>query len=147
MKFMTESEELFLIDSNILVYAYEKEESIKKDEAKNLLKECLLGVKQFAISIQNLSEFVFVTTKKGKLTIDEAKYFVIKMAQFEGFKKINYSAETIPLALDITQQFKTSFWDSLLAATMKENGIFSIYTENTKDFKIPWINAVNPFKK
>ncbi len=37
-----------------------------------------------------------------------------------------------------------SFWDSLLAATMKENNIFNIYTENIKDFKVPWINAINP---
>ena len=67
------------------------------------------------------------------------------MSQFEGFKKINYSAETIPLALDIVQQFKMPFWDALLAATMRDNGIFNIYTENAKDFKMPWINAVNPF--
>lgn len=146
MKFMTESKELFLIDSNILVYAYEKEESIKKDKAKKLLMECLLGIRQFAISSQNLSEFVSVTTKKGKLSIEEAKNFAMKVAQFKGFKKINYSAETIPLALDIVQQFKMSFWDSLLAATMRENGIFNIYTENTSDFKITWINAVNTFK-
>lgn len=144
MKFMTDSKELFLIDSNILVYAYEKGESIKKDKAKKLLKECLLGIRQFALSNQNIVEFVSVTTKKGKLNIDEAKNFVIKATQFEGFKKINYSAETIVFALDIVQQFKMSFWDSLLAATMRENGIFNIYTENAKDFKMPWINAINP---
>ena len=142
---MTESKGLFLIDSNVLIYAYEREESIKKDKAKKLLKECLLGIRLFAISSQNLAEFVSVTTKKDKLSTDEAKNFVIKMSQFEGFKKINYSAETIPLALDIVQQFKMPFWDALLAATMRENGIFNIYTENAKDFKMPWINAVNPF--
>ena len=141
---MTESKGLFLIDSNVLIYAYEKEESIKKDKAKKLLKECLLGIRLFAISSQNLAEFVYVITKKDKLSTDEAKNFVIKMSQFEGFKKINYSAETIPLALDIVQQFKMPFWDSLLAATMRENGVFNIYTENAKDFKMPWINAVNP---
>lgn len=142
---MTESKELFLIDSNIFIYAFEKEENYKKDKAKRLLNECLSGVRQFTISSQNLSEFVSVTTRKGKLSIDEAKNFIIKAAEFEGFKKINYSAETIVFALDFVQQFKMSFWDSLLAATMRENGIFNIYTENTKDFKMPWINAVNPF--
>ena len=142
---MTDSKELFLIDSNIFIYAYEREESIKKNNAKKLLKECLLGMRQFALSNQNLSEFVSVTTRKGKLNIDEAKNFVLKAAQFEGFKKINYNAETIASALDIVQQFKMSFWDSLLAATMKENGIFNLYTENTSDFKIPWLNVVNPF--
>ena len=142
---MTESNELFLIDSNILVYACEKEDSIKKDKAKKLLRECLLGLRQCVISNQNLAEFGSVTTKKDKLSIDEAKNFASKIAQFEGLKKINYTAETIPLALDIVQEFKMSFWDSLLAATMRENGIFKIYTENVKDFKMPWIKAVNIF--
>mgnify|MGYP001605305654 CR=1 FL=1 len=143
---MTESKGLFLIDSNILVYAYEKEESSKKNKAKSLLDECLLGAKEFALSAQNLSEFVSVAIKKGKLNLDEARNFADKIAQFQGFKKINYKAETVPLALDIMQQFKTSFWDSLLAATMRENGIFNIYTENVNDFKMPWIKAVNPLK-
>lgn len=145
MKSMTDSYELFLIDSNILVYAYEKEESAKKDKAKKLLQECLYGRRQFAISNQNLAEFAFVSTSKGKLSIDEVSNFVIKMSQFEGYKKVNYRNETIAFALDIVQQFKMSFWDSLLAATMRENGIFNIYTENVKDFKMPWIKAVNPF--
>ena len=143
---MTESKGLFLIDSNVLIYAYEREESIKKDKAKKLLKECLLGIRQFAVSSQNLAEFASVTTKKDKLSIDEAKNFVVKIVQFEGLKKINCNAEPIPIALDIMQQHKMSFRDSLLAATMKENSIFNIYTENTKDFKMPWIKTVNPLK-
>ena len=144
MNSMTESEELFLIDSNLLVYAYEKEGSAKKEKAKELLNECLSGERQFAISSQNLSEFVSATTRKGKLSIEEARNFVIKLSKFEGFRKINYRVETIPIALEFVQQFKASFWDSLLAATMRKNGIFNIYTENVKDFKMPWINAVNP---
>lgn len=144
MNSMTESEELFLIDSNLLVYAYEKEGSAKKEKAKELLNECLSGERQFAISSQNLSEFVSATTRKGKLSIEEARNFVIKLSKFEGFRKINYRVETIPIALEFVQQFKASFWDSLLAAIMRENGIFNIYTENVKDFKMPWINAVNP---
>ena len=141
---MTESKELFLIDSNILVYAFEKEEGIKKDKAKKLLDGCIFGTREFAISNQNLAEFILVVTRKGKLSVEEAKNLAIKIAQFQGFKKINYDSNTIPIALNIMQDSKASFWDSLLAATMKENGIFNIYTENAKDFKMPWINAVNP---
>ena len=37
-------------------------------------------------------------------------------------------------------------WDAFIAATMIENKIFNIYTENTKDFsKIDGIKARNPF--
>lgn len=146
MKFMTEDSEIFLIDTNILVYAYEKEASIKKDKAKSLLDECLVSNREFAISNQNLSEFASVSTTKGKLSIEEAKNFALKATQFQGFRKINYKAETVASALEIAREFKTPFWDSLLAATMRENGIFNIYTENVSDFKIPWIKAVNPLK-
>lgn len=146
MKFMTEDSELFLVDTNIFIYAFEKEDNTKKSKSRNLLDECFSGIREFAISNQNLAEFASVSTKKGKLSIEDAKNFVVKATQFQGFKKISYRAETIPLALEFMHQFKTSFWDSLLAATMRENGIFNIYTENINDFKMPWIKAVNPLK-
>ena len=39
-----------------------------------------------------------------------------------------------------------NYWDAFIAATMIENKIFNIYTENTKDFlKIDGIKARNPF--
>ena len=134
------------MNTNTFIYAYEKEESVKKSKSKNLLDECFSGIREFAISNQNLAEFVSVSMRKGKLNIEEAKNFAVKATQFRGFKKINYRTETVAFALDIVQQFKTSFWDSLLAATMRENGVFNIYTENISDFKIPWIKAVNPLK-
>jgi predicted nucleic acid-binding protein len=37
-------------------------------------------------------------------------------------------------------------WDAAIAATMKENDIFEIVTENVKDFKkIPQLKVSNPF--
>ncbi len=42
----------------------------------------------------------------------------------------------------------TPFWDALIAETMLENGVSTIYTENEKDFKkMRGINAINPFKQ
>ena len=145
MKFMKEDSSIFLLDTNILVYASEQEESIKNKKTKELVNKCWQGEDNFAVSAQNLAEFVFVSTRKAKLDFNQAKIFAWYIIEFEGFKKINYSAKTILSAIDIAIEFKMFFWDSLLAATMKENGIFNIYTENEKDFKMPWINAVNPF--
>ena len=145
MKFMT-GNELFLIDTNLFVYAFEREEGIKNKKAKELLNRCWQGKDSFAVSLQNLVEFVSVTTRKAKLDFDQAKNAVWVVINFSGFKKINYSTRTIISAAEIADEFNMSFWDSLLAVTMRENGIFNIYTENTRDFKMPWINAVNPFK-
>jgi predicted nucleic acid-binding protein len=42
--------------------------------------------------------------------------------------------------------YEVHYWDALIAATMRENNIFCIYTENG-DFKsIPWLKVINPFE-
>lgn len=140
-----ESFRLFLVDTNILVYAYENENSLKKRKAFELIKQCFRSEISLAVSNQNLAEFTYVTVKKRKLTLNEAKVNVEDISKFGGFRKIAYSSETILSAIDLANEFNMPFWDSLLAATMRENGIFNLYTENAKDFKMPWINAVNPF--
>lgn len=141
---MKEDSDLFLIDTNILVYAFSQEQEIKNKKAKALIDKCWDGFINLAVSNQNLAEFVFVSTKKSKLSFNRVKSIIEYITIFRGFKKINYSEKTIHLAIDLAHQFQIPFWDSLLAATMKENNIFNIYRENTKDFKIKWINAVNP---
>ena len=146
MKFMTESE-LFLIDTNLLVYAYDEEDCIKRDVSKSFLNNCFEKKVKLAISNQNLAEFVSVTTRKKKLSLEQAKVNVDDILNSDGFVKINYSSSTVLSAIAVAEEHKMSFWDALLAATMKENGIFNIYTENTKDFKMKWIDAVNPFDK
>lgn len=144
---MTEDfEELFLIDSNLIIYAYDKDEITKQKRSEEILTQCFRGNISLAVSSQNLAEFVFVVTRKNKLSWGEAMINAQDIINFMGFKKIDYNANTVVSAAEIAQEFKTSFWDSLLAATMRENGIFNIYTENVNDFKIPWIKAVNPLK-
>lgn len=142
---MTDASNLFLVDTNILVYASEKETSAKSKKAKEIIDRCWNGKDVFAISSQNLAEFVFVTNKKTKLDLKEAEKFTKFIVDFAGFIKISYNHNTVMSAIEIANEFRMPFWDSLLAATMKENGIFNIYTENAKDFKMPWMNAVNPF--
>jgi len=139
-------DELFLIDTNVLVYAYETENSSKKRIAAKLLEKCFLKEVNLAVSAQNISEFIYVAIKKGKLSHDEARINAEDIVKFNGFRKIAYSPQTILHAIDMAKEFNMPFWDALLAATMKENHIYNIYTENIKDFRMPWINAVNPFQ-
>ena len=147
MSCMINANKLFLVDSNMIIYAFELTESDKNQKAKKLIDECWIGKIRLAVSSQNLAEFAYTATSKAKLDFRRVKTAVDYIASFDGFIKINYSTSTVLTAIDIANEYNMPFWDSLLAATMKENGIFNIYTENTKDFKIPWINAVNPFKK
>ena len=141
---MTENERIFL-DTNILVYAFDLSEKTKHEKCRKIISECFEGKKNFYLSNQSLAEFVSVVSKKIEtpLPFSEIKEIIQEINSVNSWKKINYSNKTIESLL--MQDLKTSFWDSLIAETMKENNVFVIYTENTKDFnKIQGIKAVNP---
>ena len=65
--------------------------------------------------------------------------------EFEGFLKLEPKKETISKAMGISIKNNMNYWDSLIIATMIENEIFNIYTENAKDFKIDEVKIINPF--
>ena len=139
-------DEIFLVDTNIIVYAYEIENSERKKKSMEILEKCWKNELTLAVSNQNLAEFSVVSLKKLKLEASKVKEIVKDISNFSGFKKIKYSNSTILAQIDIVEKHKMSFWDSLITATMIENGIFNIYTENDKDFKMPSLNVINPFK-
>ena len=139
-------DEIFLVDTNIIVYAYEIENSERKKKSMEILEKCWKNELTLAVSNQNLAEFSVVSLKKLKLEASKVKEIVKDISNFSGFKKTKYSNSTILAAIDIVEKYKMSFWDSLITATMIENGIFNIYTENDKDFKMLSLNVINPFK-
>ncbi|MBN2127740.1 MAG: PIN domain-containing protein [Candidatus Diapherotrites archaeon] len=133
-----------LIDSNILVYAFDSSEKNKQEKAKKFLTEIMIN-KKGILSIQNLAEFHATVTKKINKPISKEESQQIIKELSDSFEILKYSEKTIINSINFENLYKTHFWDSLLASTMQENNVFLIYTENTKDFKkIPWIKAVNP---
>lgn len=146
MNSMTDNE-LFLLDSNIIIYNYDKADMKKHTIAKNLIDECWKGEEKLCLSSQNLSEFFYASTRKNLLDKKIVVNIISDILDFPGWVKINFNHKTVLEAAKISHEHKMHYWDSLLAATMKQNGVFNIYTENAKDFKAPWINAVNPFDK
>lgn len=137
-----------LMDTNILVYAFDGRNAEKWGVAKKLLEKCFRRELNAAVSVQNLNEFCNVMTKKVNIRILPSE--LLSMLGFftdSGcFKLIHFSVETIERAVNSYDEGK-HYWDCLLAATMLENGITTVYTENTKGFeRIEGIKAVNPFK-
>jgi len=144
---MTENNTIFLIDTNILIYAFDESEPLKHKIASQLLLSYIDTGNSFAVSTQNLGEFFNIITTRIKKTIEKEKAIAIiqELIKLKNNSILEIKPTTIIFGCHVSRDYNLHFWDSLLAATMKENGIFNIYTENTKDFKIPWIKAVNPF--
>lgn len=146
---MNEATKIFLIDTNILVYAYDTTDSRKHKIALQLLEKCWKKEIQYAISAQNLSEFFIIITRKvpHPLPVAEAEIIIQDICAFSGWMVLHYTKHTLQRSIQLHKETGTHFWDALIAATMQEAGIAHIYTENEKDFKLfENITVVNPFK-
>jgi len=133
-----------LVDTNILVYAYDKDAGIKHNKAFQLLEQVFNGEKELYISNQNLAELFKVLVIEKNVPIKDAKEIIMAFIFSKNWIKVSYKQETIIGAMHLYQK-GFHFWDCLIAATALENFINIIYTENTKDFKnISGMTAVNP---
>lgn len=135
-----------LIDSNILVYAINKD-SNKYKKAVNFLKNNEFDL---VLSHQNILEAIRVLTHpkyshpiKPQLAIEA----VLLIAN--GCRIISPNNITYHIVLDYIKKFNLSgnrIFDAYLAATALSNGIDEIATDNTKDFqKMTEIKIINPF--
>ncbi|MHB8566420.1 MAG: PIN domain-containing protein [Nitrososphaerales archaeon] len=113
----------------------------------DIVRDGFEGDAQYYLSNQVLSElFVVLTKHVGKpLSKERAATVVSGFADSSKWKKLNYTHLTVKMALQDLQTVSTSFWDILIAETMREAGVKVVYTENERDFrKIPWIQVKNP---
>jgi len=142
------SDELALIDSNLLSYVFDESEPEKRRVCRELVADCWKGKRKYVVSVQNLSEFYVVVTEKISQPIPEivAKRFLELIISFQGWIVLNFNARTVLSAIDISTQYDIHYWDALLAATMRENKIFNIYTEDGHFKNIPWLKVINPLE-
>ena len=146
MNFMIEDD--ILIDSNVLIYAFDKDENEKNPIAKAILERIFNGEMNAFLSTQNLSEFYYNVTKKIKkpLEVTEAKEIISDLVSLSNIKIVKIDENTIINAIEISMKCNIHYWDALIASVMKENNIYNIITENDKDFKkISWLKVINPF--
>lgn len=141
------SDDLVHIDTNLLVYAMDRSEPAKQSVCNELFEECWSQKRSFTVSVQNLSEFYATTTKKivNPIPKRDARKFVSVIVDFRNWKVIAPVAQTIPAAIDLSIKHNVHYWDAVIATTMRENDVFSIYTEDRDFSRIPWLTVVNPF--
>jgi predicted nucleic acid-binding protein len=142
-----------LLDSNILVYAYDKLSS-NHEQAKRIVEKAIIGEIEAYLSAQVLYEFFAVITNPKKasipMAIDQAADLCLDLWECSEIKKIVSSESTASETFRQARKRKLSsaeIFDCVLAVTAKENGINVIYTENTRDFRnYDSIKAINPLK-
>lgn len=134
----------FFLDTNILVYAFDSPESLKRKTSDKLIKDAHLG--KGCISFQVIQEFLNVATRKfiTPLRTNDAQKYLAKI--LFPVCEVFPSEELYYIALEISERWKYSFYDSLIIAAALEANCSILYSEDLHDNqKIYGLNIVNPY--
>jgi predicted nucleic acid-binding protein len=143
-----------LLDTNILVHAYNKSSPHQK-EASDILRRALKGETQACLMPQVLYELFAVITNSKRvekpLSANEAAELCIDLWECNEIEKLNPSV-VVPLEVfKLAKKQKldrAEVFDCVLAVTAKENGVETVYTENVDDFKrYAFLKTLNPFER
>lgn len=139
----TSVERRFSLDSNILVYAADREADENRHETSVALvaqaarSDCVL-------TLQSLTEFFFVTTRKRLLRPEDAGAFVGDW--LEVFRVAPNATRDLLDAMQALQGFRISFWDAMLWATARRAGCSTILSEDFQDGQVvQGVRFINPF--
>jgi len=146
---------MFAIDTNILVYAHNKDSEFNK-KATAFLEKVMNdrdkeGNLPVCIPAQVLMEFINVITRqnlKSPLSLKEAINAVQDYLDFDT-QIINQRETQIQTFIELLSTVSTrkKVFDVVLAATLKDNDIKGLYTLNVDDFKdFEFLEVVNPFE-
>ncbi len=133
------------VDTNLIVYAYDKDAGEKHRIAADIMKDLWhsgLGT----ISTQILQEFFVTLTKKisAPLNISVVREMIRRLSRWD---VVLIDADLIIRATELQERYKYSFWDSLIIASAIAGGVKTILSEDLTDGQIiQGITIENPFK-
>jgi predicted nucleic acid-binding protein len=140
-----------LLDTNVLIYATLSGDSRHTSACEILEMRNRKGVEVF-VSIQNLAEMYPNLTGPKNEPPDSpavARAKIRSIASLPGITVLPMTMETISRALELCERYgrtRQDYFDMQLGALMLEEGIETVITENTADFKmVEGIKALNPF--
>lgn len=137
-----------LIDSNLVVYFFDRKSNFHS-KTVSFLKKLKIEKNQLFLAQQNILEIEKVLIKLYKLN---SKEVVSDIENFIEAMKVSLISPLKSTYLIYHQYLEKNpktkdIFDLYLAATMIDNEVATIYTNNDKDFQgIGGIKAINPLK-
>jgi len=135
----------YFIDTNILVYSFDKSNLQKQQTSKKIVSDALYN-HEGCISYQVIQEFINVALQKfdTPLTKDDCIKYVINV--LEPLCEVLSSIELYKDALEIKEGWQYSFYDSLIISSALRANCNILYTEDLQNKQqIRDLVIINPF--
>lgn len=134
------------VDTNVLVYAEDRDAGPKHEIARDLLVD-LWKTGQGVVSIQVLQEFYVTITKKPKKPLSPSKALEI-VREYLTWEVIDNTPALLVAAIELHQKARLSFWDAAVVQAAIDARCSRLYTEDLNaNQRFGSLVIENPFKQ
>lgn len=142
---VVEPDERFFLDTNVLIYVFDRSAPDKQRVAEQLVRQGL-ATGQGTISVQVVQEFLHAARRKFQrpMTLDERREHLqtVLAPLCQHFPTIS----SYDHALLLTEETGYSFYDALILTAAIESGCATLLTEDLQhDRVVQGVRIVNPF--
>ena len=134
----------YLLDSNIIVYAFDARDVLKRRRAIEVVNR-LAKLNVAAVSPQILGETYVSLTHRSRVAmgLEEAERAIWRLVSL--FEVFDLSIESVREAIRISRLVRVQYWDALLISTARLNGLSFLLSEDMQDGQlIEGVRIVNP---
>ena len=136
----------YLVDTNILVYAYDRSEMAKKAAAERVLVWLELNGSG-VLSTQVMGEFFNSTTRKLVYKLTEAEAYRSLQRYLSVWRVLPVTGAIVLEAARASARHQLAFWDAQIWATAKLNQIPIVLSEDLQHGqRIEGVQFLNPLK-
>ena len=136
----------YFLDTNILVYAYDRSAGQKHNLAAQLMEECWEN-ENGCISIQVLQEFFVTVTRKITMPLDHQTSRQI-VADLAHWRLHAPEASDLLHAIDLQQSYQLAFWDALVVQSAASLGCKQLLSEDLNHGQVYGdVKVINPFRE
>lgn len=142
-------EQPIFFDTNVLVYAYDPKDVVRKERALAIIAEAMKGAR-FVVSAQVMQEFYNVVLRRRLLAPPEALAFLRLLAEHT---VVAANAASVLRAFDLQQCCRLSVWDALIVQAALDGHCATLFSEDMQDGqqfvamgdRAAAVTVVNPF--
>jgi len=131
------------LDTNVLAYACDADQSAKRAKARNLLKAVSRDMPP-CVSTQVLQEFFVTVTRKMGVEPLQAKRII---HSFRHMETVLIDPDDINRAIDGSVVWQVSFWDALILTSARKAHCAVLYSEDFSEGQTyDTVRVINPFR-
>lgn len=133
------------LDTNVLVYCYDRREPRKQTRALEIMQGAWRPI-DVVLSTQVLQEFYVVVTRKLANPIS-AEHAEEAVAELAALPVVPCDAALVRTSIALARRYQLSLWDALILEAARTGSCECVLTEDLQDgLQVEGVRVENPFR-